>query len=496
MLYKNIRQLKTALETKKENYWEKKGQETALALFYEAAKYVPAYKDFLNKNKVNPREIKTIEDFKKIPAITKNNYLKVYPLEELCWNGELGKTDMISVSSGSSGEPFYWFRGKEQEDETALSHELFLVDSFGIDKQSTLFIVSFSMGMWVAGTLTYRAVQKIAEKYGMTVITPGINIGDILNIIKKLGGKYGQIIIAGYPPFIKDIVDSGETNGIDWKKYRIKFLFAAEAFSENWRNYLYDKIGSEDSLKDSLNIYGTADALILGHETPLSIKIRREASKNENVFRKLFSDNIRVPTLVQYNPVLRYFEQVNKNLIFTARSGIPLVRYDIGDEGKLLSFDNINNIFLERRIDLTREAKKEKISVWQLPFLYVLGRDDLTATLYGINIYPETIRDAVNLGGINNFVSGKFTMVTKNDPDFNQYLEINVELKNEQNAYPAGLTSKIKETIVRMLKNKSKEYNELYKALGRKAEPEIRLCSYGDKRFFTPGLKQKWHRKA
>ena len=34
--------------------------------------------------------------------------------------------------------------------------------------------------------------------------------------------------------------------------------------------------------------------------------------------------------------------------------------------------------------------------------------------------------------GISADVTGKFAMTTKNDQDFNQYLEINVELKNKK----------------------------------------------------------------
>ena len=194
--------------------------------------------------------------------------------------------------------------------------------------------------------------------------------------------------------------------------------------------------------------------------------------------------------------MLRYFEQDENNLVFTASSGIPLIRYNIGDEGRLLSLWEVNDVFSEFGINLDKECKKEKVSIWQLPFLYVLGREDLTTTLYGINIYPETIKEGLGLGGIVEHTSGKFAMIAKNDSNFNQYLEINVELKINQSNYPADLAYKIKESIVGMLKIKSKEYNELYKALGRKAEPEIQLCMYGDKRFFTPGSKQKWHRKA
>ncbi len=42
--------------------WQKRGETRALELFHAAAERVPAYKDFLKKNKVKPDEIKIIND--------------------------------------------------------------------------------------------------------------------------------------------------------------------------------------------------------------------------------------------------------------------------------------------------------------------------------------------------------------------------------------------------------------------------------------------------
>lgn len=495
-MFKNLKDLKIALEVKSGDYWNKEGERMALRLFRLASFRVPAYKDFLKKNKIDPAKIRTIDDFSKIPLINKKNYLAAYPLEKLCRDGEIASSDMISLSSGSSGEPFFWLRSKEHEQETTLDHELFLVDSFGINKYSTLFIVSFSMGMWVAGTLTHRAVQDIASRYKMTVITPGINKNDVLNIIKKLGSKYEQIVIAGYPPFVKDIIDGGGTNRIDWKKLKVKFLFAAEAFSEKWRDHMYKQVDARNPLKDSLNIYGTADALILGHETPLSILIRRLANKNKDgLYKDLFKYDARVPTLVQYNPTSKYFESINGSLIFSAFSGIPLIRYEIGDSGDIIPYDNMATLLKKYHIDPRKEARLAGISNWRLPFLYVYGRNDLTASLYGINIYPENIRDALTKENIERETSGKFVMSTRNNKQMNQYLETVIELKDGRTETSSNLQKNIKDTIVKVLKQKNNEYNELHKSLGPRVEPQVKLCQYGHKDYFPLGVKQGWYKK-
>lgn len=488
---------KKLLETVDEEFWIKWGQARALNLFQLASQRVPAYKNFLRINKINPGKIRTIGDFSKVPPINKKNYLTAYPIDKLCWDGRMSRTDMVSLSSGSSGEPFFWLRSLSHDQETALSHEVFLLDSFEIDKYSTLFIVSFAMGMWVAGTLTFRCVQDIASRYNMTVVTPGISVHEVLRIIKKLGPKYDQIVIAGYPPFVKDIIDEGDNLSLNLKKHKIRFLFAAEAFSEEWRNYIYRKVGGKDPFRDSINIYGTADSLILGHETPLSIFIRRKVLKEPSLYKNIFSTQSRAPTLAQFNPALRYFENINDKLIFSAFSGIPLIRYDIGDEGRVINYSQMTDVFKSSGINIEKEAGNKKINSWKLPFIYILGRKDHTASLYGINIYPENIRDALNLRGIDNYVSGKFVMMTKNDEDFDQYLDINIELKNKKLSMirKRELGEKIKEAIIETLSVKNKEFKELQRSIGKRAEPHICLWPYGYKDFFPQGVKQKWYKK-
>lgn len=75
------------IRTKKENFWIREGERRALKLFHLAARRVPAYKDFLRKNRVAPDKIKTYKDFQLVPTVSKKNYLREYPLEKLCWDG-------------------------------------------------------------------------------------------------------------------------------------------------------------------------------------------------------------------------------------------------------------------------------------------------------------------------------------------------------------------------------------------------------------------------
>jgi phenylacetate-coenzyme A ligase PaaK-like adenylate-forming protein len=52
-------------------------------------------------------------------------------------------------------------------------------------------------------------------------------------------------------------------------------VLAGEVFSEEWRTLVGQRTGSRQPYFDSVSLYGTADAGVLGNETPLSIAIRR-----------------------------------------------------------------------------------------------------------------------------------------------------------------------------------------------------------------------------
>src|ERR1051325_3778994 len=110
--------------------WEKKRRNNALNLFSTAAKKVPAYKDFLHKNKINPNKIKTFEDFQLVPPITKKDYLRQYELRDLVWEGDLKKPLVFTSTTGSTGEPFYFPRSNALDKQYALLAEMFLRNGY------------------------------------------------------------------------------------------------------------------------------------------------------------------------------------------------------------------------------------------------------------------------------------------------------------------------------------------------------------------------------
>lgn len=496
--YENPAKFLKLIKEKPEDHWIERGEKMALKLFHMMAKRVPAYKDWLKKQGINPEKIKTIVDFKKVPTIDKDNYLRKYDLKDLCWDGILDHGwHVYSATSGSTGEPFYFPRTEIQDKQYSVTAEMYLLNNFEINKKTTLYIDSFAMGAWIGGLFTYQAVKNVAQrgKYNISIITPGVNKNEIINAIKKLGHDYDQIILGGYPPFVKDTIDEGINQGLNWKDYQVKFIFSAEAFSEEFRDYIANKTGIKDVCLLTLNHYGTVDQGTIAHETPLSILLRRIALKDERIYRALFDDANKLPTLAQYLPEMFYFEIVNdKDIICSAQSGIPLVRYDLKDNGGAFTLKSIKDKLIDLGVDLNKEIKNAGIekALMNLPFVYVYERKDLSVVLSGANIYPEPIKKILYTKDYQKFFTGKFTMLTPRDKNQDPYLEINVELRKGVDQPNEKLKKELVKDIEEKLLKENSEYEVIHGVMKERATPHIIFWQCNHEKYFCLGGKQKW----
>lgn len=469
---------------------EKAGFKKALKLFNEAAIRVPAYKDFLKQNNIDAKKIKTKADFDQIPLIDKENYLKKYPLKDLVWDSSIEKYYIMSSSSGSTGNPFFWPRGLYQEIEGAIQSELIYNNFYSLKHKKTLYVIGFAIGTWIAGPYMLAATELVSQKNGdIIVVTPGTDKELFIKLVKNLAPNFERIILAGYPPIIKDIVDQAKDFDLDWKKLDVKTFFAGENFTEGYREHILRKIGSKGTFTDCISVYGSADAAILGHETPITTLVRKLSSKIPDVAETLFHDPV-IPSLINYHPTLKYFQTVGEKILFSTYSGIPLIRYAIGDRGGILSFDEMYTLLEGQGIDLNKEITKHKLNSfnWKLPFVYLFGRADLTAIFYGANIYPENIKPVLDHRDWSNLLSGKFTMVVEENKKKNKEIHINVELsKNTKGS--DQIRKQLENDIFESLKRLNSEYHIIFKSIGDQAIPHVHLVEYGT---FHVNIKHKW----
>ncbi len=471
-----------AMRERPASFWQQRGEQHALRLFRRAAERVPAYKDFLKKQGVRVATIRTIADFTRgVPEMDKDNYLRQYPLASLCVDGNLGAVPMVSVSSGSTGKPFYWPRGATLTDEGAFVHEMIFRSAFGIGDAPTLAVVGFSMGSWIAGTYTTECLRRLALRSGaqINLMTPGIDVQDILPILKDHVAAYRHIILTGYPPIVKDVIDAALAAGITFAPDQLRFLFAGEGFTEEWREALLARAGVVDLYHASANLYGTADAAIVAHETPLTIALRRWANNTPGMVEKFFGDE-RLPTLVQWHPGFKYCEtNAHSEILFSSAGNFPLIRYNIHDVGGIVGYED----FLQQTktagfVPPARVASGQ----WQLPFLYLFGRKHLATTIYAVDIYLENIHAALSHATLRDLVSGKSVMGNAYDPRWDQYWWVHIESARGVVA-TAKEEALAQEIIVKTLQEKNSEFRRLFAMVGARAVPQVRFLPHGAPEF-------------
>ncbi|MDQ5931240.1 MAG: hypothetical protein QG674_406 [Patescibacteria group bacterium] len=468
-------------------------KETPLDVFFKTVRNVPAYQKFIQKNNVNLSKIRNLDDFTThVPVMEKDNYLRVYPFTELVKKGVV--PPMVSASSGSSGKPFYWPRGDEQEINGGKLHEKIFRDIFKIKGQRTLVVVCFSMGNWIAGTFTAASCRYVARQKDMnlSIITPGIEKEDIIAVLRDFAPQFETVVLAGYPPFLMDIITESKNRNISLDSFNIKFLFAGEGFSETWRELIASASNIKNSLMDTSSVYGTADAGALGNENPLTIFLRKKATENISFRDELFGDIGFVPSLVQFDPNVIYFELINGRLAFTVDSGIPLVRYDIKDKGTIITQNKVVSIL--KKFDLYDEAK-DYLKAWPCPMVALFGRSDVAVTFYALNIYPENIKAAVEQSNLLSKLTSKFiARVETNEDQTVQKLIINFETL-ENIIVNDDLIEETKSSVFENLTRLNTEYRKLHNAIGDKALPEIEFSSFGHELFKLRKNKQSWIKK-
>ena len=458
----------------------RQAEEKVLTLFHQAAANVPAYNDFLKKSGINPADIRTMDDFRQLPLTDKKNYIDAYDLASRSWFGKLSLSHFVAVSSGTTGQPHFWPRTLQTELEGARQHEFFLQEFFEVNQRKTLVIDGFYLGNTMAGTFTLACLQLLKLKgLPLTITTPGSYDKDIITFIHALHREFDQTIIFGYPPILKEVVHQvcQHQDVIDVTKLRL--VCAGQAFTENWRDYLLNKLGGMVNKPAIMSVYGSSDAGLMGFETLLSIQIRRFLARQHDITQYFFGDE-RLPSLYVYDPRTIFLESPAGELCFTINNGAPLIRYNIKDRGGVIPYQQMISLMRQHLPD-----SQDWISnnCGAFPFVYIFGRDRFMAKVYGLPIYSEYVQQALNHASLAPYVTGNFVLENVEDDDHNILLVCRVELEQGIKA-EAELQKTMSEIFIQEFITLSPLYKNILGIMGEKAKPHIILYDYQDPQYF------------
>lgn len=468
-----------AMRSIKPEFLEQRARQRAVGAFRLAARRVPAYAQHLKECGLNPDDIKTFEDFqKRVPVIDKKSYVLPHQgrIAELCAGGNLQNVGVVMTSSGYSGEPTFWLRSHEELDTVALSTLYGFRKYYKYHLRHTLVLNCLYIGIYIAGYRFAQAIQRIARS-NTTLANPGIDFDMALSVLKKMHGDFEQIVIVGFPPFVKGLVEKALGAGVPLDRKMVQITTGGEGFSEAYRTYLARLLNIDLNNPDTGTIfssYGAADVdLNLFFETPETIFIRRAADGDEELRRMILGDDTdTMPMFFQYLPVMTFVENESPDeasgLVITTsntEAKMPLIRYNIHDLGRTIPFRRVMEALEKRGYRLSRPP-------YRLPFVSVVGRK-ASISYNGANIYPEYIQDAILKDReLSENLTGLFRLHVDTDESLAQRIFVDFQLKENAPASEA-MRTRCEEVVYQKLMTKGEYREGIEKVFGREARPHV-----------------------
>jgi phenylacetate-coenzyme A ligase PaaK-like adenylate-forming protein len=381
---------------------KRSSQLAAIAEFFRTKKTTPAYQELLDKKTSQPKK------FSEIPITSKDTYIKPHINSET--NGlALYKGSIIpngsknDTSTGTTGDPTQWYRGpKEQKCVEKLSS---YAAKAILGNKPYYFINGFALGQWASGLTAFSTTRYDPNA---TISNPGMDVRKIFEAIKqatKMMPKDYPIVVAGYPPHLREVVDLAISEGFDLSQYNITGVVGGEGISEGSRELIVtqkDGTGSitRNGFSRCFSTYGASDLDInIGYESEFEVELRKICHERKDLALELFDDNGDIPMIFHYDPLNYHIESTEeRQLIFTCVRDdriSPRIRYNLGDVGKIMSASDLIATLKKHQITLKETPRTE------LPFVFVWGRKDSMISYRGANLSPENLGEAIRRASLN-----------------------------------------------------------------------------------------------
>lgn len=328
----------------------------------------PAYRRLIEGKGIDPSKIDSISDFPILDKQFISRAIHTVPLF---------KVKNIVPSSGSTGVDFsFGLFGEMEMKKASVAIEEFLQKRFNTGNKKTLIL------NLLPGAMTIQSSTA-------TVASIGVRTDTAIFAIKSLGSSFEQIILIGEPLFIKNLVENGLKESIQWKYLPLFIIVGGEWIAESYRTYLENIVGYH-------RIYSSMGMAELGlnyfYETDETIMLRRLLFEDSRLLRMLLGNLDFCPMLFAYDEDDVYVETIAEpnddfeSILLTTTDPIrvlPLIRYKSGDKGKKLPCPAINDA-------LKAMGYRELLNRTDSPILAHFGRGKNIS-----GIYPEVIKDII-----------------------------------------------------------------------------------------------------
>ncbi|MFO7812228.1 MAG: phenylacetate--CoA ligase [Pelovirga sp.] len=320
---------------------------------------VPFYRDIFDQAGVKPKDIKCLEDLKRLPFTLKKDMRDNYPYG--LFAVPLEQIVRIHASSGTTGKPtVVGYTKRDIETWTELMARSFY--AAGAHKGDVIHN-AYGYGLFTGGLGAHYG----AERIGASVIPmSGGNTKKQLMIMQD----FGSTVLTCTPSYSLFLAEVAAEEGIDIRKLKLKVgILGAEPWSEKMRQEIEAKLNIK-----AIDIYGLSE--ILGPGVGIECI---EAQNGLHVWEDHFLLEIIDPDTQEVLP-----DGEKGELVITTitKEGIPLIRYRTRD---------ITRLTREPCICGRTHARIERLS----------GRSDDMLIIRGVNVFPSQIESVLfNIKGI------------------------------------------------------------------------------------------------
>lgn len=313
---------------------------------------VPHYRRKMQEKGIEPGDIKSLEDLKKLPFTYKQDLRDTYPYG--LFAKPLSEIVRIHASSGTTGK------------QTVVGYTRKDIDTWAEVMARTLYCAGANMNSFIQVAYGYGlftgglGVHYGAERIGASVIPiSGGNTKRKIQIMKD----FGTTILACTPSYALFIAEVMEEMGIKKEELQLEAgVFGAEPWSDSMRKEIEERLGIL-----AIDIYGLSE--IIGPGVASECKYKCGLHIQEDYF---------IPEII--DPVT---EEVlppgsKGEIVFTTitKEGLPLIRYRTRDISSL----NYEKCECGRTI-----VRMSKVS----------GRTDDMLIIRGVNVFPSQIESVL-----------------------------------------------------------------------------------------------------
>ncbi|HEX9059569.1 MAG TPA: phenylacetate--CoA ligase [Clostridia bacterium] len=313
---------------------------------------VPHYRDKMQKAGIEPGDIKSIDDLKKLPFTYKQDLRDTYPYG--LFASPLSEIVRIHASSGTTGRQTVV--GYTRRDLDTWSEVMARTLTSAGGNRDSFIQVAYGYGLFTGGLGAHYG----AEKIGASVIPiSGGNTKRQLQIMKD----FGTTILACTPSYALYLAEELEESGVKKSELKLKAgVFGAEPWSSGMRTEIEERLGIL-----AIDIYGLSE--IIGPGVATECELQNGLHIQEDHFIPEIIDPVTEEVLPPGSKGEIVFTTVTKE-------GLPLIRYRTRD------ISTLNYDVCSCGRTTVRMSK-------------VMGRSDDMLIIRGVNVFPSQIESVL-----------------------------------------------------------------------------------------------------